>query len=531
MSQVVSREDFQKFIIEVLPQIDDLTPNQQHKLYLQLTQLRELETLDDARNHLLPFMKLLWPGFIQSWHHVLIANTLEALDRQEILRAAISTPPRYTKSEMLSVFYPAWVIGRDPSDKTKIIQAGNTAKLSQRFGRKARGLILGPKYAEVFPNAKISPDSKAAGSFNMADGAEYYSVGVGGAIAGRGASHLAIDDPYQEGDILSSNSADLFEASEEWFMAVLQRLQPGGRVCILHTRWSKADLIGRIKDRMDRNPKAEQYRIVTIPALDENDESTFPSFWSTAEVHQKRITMLEKTPALWYSQYMQAPTSATMSILKREWWKKWEKRNPMGDYVTPACKYTLMVFDTAYTTKKRSNPTACTVWGVFDMEDEDKLSGDQLERDLANSRICLLHSFEKKMELPELLVEAQKLVKAWDPDMVLVEEASSGPWLLHEFRKVGVYAMGVKPKPGEDKMSRLNSVAPVFASGRVYYIPTPENEATVQQCADFPAGTGDDLVDTTSYAVRQFRRGGLVSITQDLKEEKDQGVVVDRAYY
>ena len=522
---VVSREEFQAFIQKILPRINELTPNQQHNLYLKLAQIRELDKLQDARDHLLPFMTLMWPAFVVSWHHHVIANTLEELDRGELLRAAISTPPRYTKSEMLSVYYPAWVLGRNPTDTCKIIQAGNTQKLSQRFGRKAKAVLQDEKYATLFPNAKLSVDSKAAGSFTLTEGGEYYAVGVGGALAGRGASHLLIDDPYSEQDVVGGESADLFENVDEWWLTVRQRLQPGGRVCILHTRWSKMDLIGRLTERMAKNPKADKFRVISIPALDEKDESTFPSYWKTEEVKQTRLTMMERAPHLWFAQYMQAPTSAEMAIIKREWWKKWEKRNVAGDFVTPPCKFTMMMFDTAYTAKKRSNPTACTIWGIFDLEDGEEGDGD-------TQRIILLHSFEKKMELPELLVEAKKLVKEWEPDLIQVEEMSSGPWLLHEFRKIGIFANGIKPKPGEDKMSRLNSVAPIFSSGRVYYIPTAENEATVQQCADFPGGSGDDLVDTTSYALRQFRRGGFVTTNQDLKDDpRDAEMIVDRNYY
>ncbi len=518
-----TRKQFQAWIETILPEIDNLTPNQQHRLYETLTKIRELDKVQDARDHLLPFIRYMWPGMIQNWHHVTICNLLEEMETGSLLRAAIATPPRYSKSQMLSVYFPAWVIGRNPTDYTKVIQAGNTHKLSEGFGRKCKGVIMSPQYMDLFPRARISTDSKAAGKFTTTEGAEYYAVGVGGALAGRGAMYLLLDDVFSEQDILSGNATDIFDSAEEWFYTALERLQPGGRVCVLHTRWSKRDLIGRLEERMNKSKANEQYRIISIPALNSDDQSTFPGFWKTEMLHQMRTTLMERSPHLWFAQYQQRPTSDEMAIIKREWWNKWEKQDANGDYITPAMKYTLMVFDTAYTAKKRSNPTACTVWGVFEREtEEDKR---------AENCLILLYSFQKKLELPDLKLETQRLVKEWEPDAVLVENKSSGPWVLEEFRRCGITAQGVMPKPSEDKMSRLNSVADIFASGRVYYVPTQENEETVQQTADFPGGTGDDLVDCVAYALRRFRQGGFVSSRFDYREPEKEPVMVNRNYY
>lgn len=523
LPEKIDRSDFQEFIRQILPQIDSLTPHQQTQLYQKLTTLRELERRQDAREHLLPFMQYMWPGFIQSWHHVVICNLLEEMERGDILRACISTPPRYTKSQTLSIYFPAWVLGRNPGEQTKVIQTSNTHKLAERFGRFAKNCIESPQFAEIFPKARLSRDSKASGNFTMSDGGEYFAVGVGGSIMGRGALYLLCDDVYSESDILSGNSAELFEGIEEWYMAALQRLQPNGRACVLHTRHSKADLIGRLTDRMKRNKGADQYRIISIPALNEQEESTFPNYWKTEMLKQMRTTLMEKTPHLWYAQYQQNPTSAEASIIKRSWWKKWDRRNSAGDWVTPGCRFTLAVFDTAYTAKKRSNPTACTIWGVFDPDDDE---------DAKEPNIILLHSFQKKMEPPELYEVAKKLVNEWQPDCVLVEAKSSGPFVLAEFQRCGIFAQGVSPKPNEDKTSRLNAIADVFASGRVWYIPTLENEDTVQQCADFPGGSGDDLVDTTAYALRRFRDGGFVTTQHDYRDPDNiPSAVIDRAYY
>lgn len=515
----LSREEFQQFANALLTNpelIDLLTSAQQQTLMQQMKKIDDSNRIEDARNHLIPFIQYMWPGFTISSHHYEIAKMLEDMEAGLCTRALVSTPPRYSKSEMLSIFFPAWCCGRKPTQDTKFMIISNTDDLASTFGMKVRNLILRPEYAEIFPNAKLSKYSKAAGHFTMEGGAEVYAQGVTSQIMGKGAKFLLCDDIYGEEDVRNNK----YDWALDWFGLAQQRLSPDGRVCCLHTRHSKRDLIGTLSERSKKHI-GDKYRIISVPALDANDQSTFPPGptwgWSTEHFHRLREKYSAAGQAhLFYAEYMQQPTATETSIIKRKDWKLWSKKDSKGDWVTPDCHFTLMAWDTAFTNNRRSNPTACVVFGIFEHEDEN--------------HIILLHSFQRKMELPELKRVTFEMVKEWKPDCVLVENKSSGPWVIEEFRRSGIYATAVTPLPREDKMSRLHSVADVFACGKVFYIPTPENEETITQAADFPGGTGDDLVDAMVYSVRYFKKGQFVRTSFDTEDEAPvyQG---ERVYY
>jgi hypothetical protein len=222
--------------------LDGLTDEQAREA-LQLQQ--RLNTLDyqtKSQNTFIPFVKHMWPDFIEGEHHKIFAKQLERVATGESKRLIVNMPPRHTKSEFASVFFPAWMMGRNP--KLKIIQATHTTELATGFGRKCKALVHSPQFREVFPEVKISPESQAAGRWNTVEGGEYFAAGVGAAITGRGADLLVIDDPHSEQDALSETS---FDACYEWYTSgPRQRLQPGGSIVIVMTRWSTKDLTAQV---------------------------------------------------------------------------------------------------------------------------------------------------------------------------------------------------------------------------------------------------------------------------------------------
>ena len=182
------------------------------KTFKQLQVLHaEKKIQNKAKNDFLSFVKCVWPDFVEGSHHRHIAEKFNQLATGEINRLIINMPPRHTKSEFASYLLPAWMVGRD--SKLKIIQATHTAELAIRFGRKAKNLIDSEDYRKIF-KTKLQEDSKAAGRWETSDGGEYYAAGVGGAITGRGADLLIIDDPHSEQDALSKAS---LERAYEWY--------------------------------------------------------------------------------------------------------------------------------------------------------------------------------------------------------------------------------------------------------------------------------------------------------------------------
>jgi len=193
--------------------------------------IAEKEIQNKAKNDFMSFVKAVWPEFIEGAHHRVIAQKFNDLATGKINRLIVNMPPRHTKSEFASYLLPAWMVGRTP--KLKIIQATHTGELAVRFGRKAKTLIDSPDYKKIF-DTTLREDSQAAGRWETAQGGEYFAAGVGGAITGRGADLLIIDDPHSEQDAMSASA---FDSAYEWYTSgPRQRLQPGAKVVLVMTR-------------------------------------------------------------------------------------------------------------------------------------------------------------------------------------------------------------------------------------------------------------------------------------------------------
>ena len=160
----------------------------------------EKKIQNKAKNDFLSFVKCMWPDFVEGSHHRHIAEKFNDLAEGKINRLIVNMPPRHTKSEFASYLLPSWMVGRNP--KLKIIQTTHNAELAVRFGRKSKNLIDSDRYQKIF-RTQLQEDSKAAGRWETSDGGEYFAAGVGGAITGRGADLLIIDDPHSEQDSLS----------------------------------------------------------------------------------------------------------------------------------------------------------------------------------------------------------------------------------------------------------------------------------------------------------------------------------------
>ena len=295
--------------------LDGLTDEQAREA-LQLQQrLNTLDYQNKSQNTFIPFVKHMWPDFIEGQHHKIFAKQLERVATGESKRLIVNMPPRHTKSEFASVFFPAWMMGRNP--KLKIIQATHTTELATGFGRKCKALVHSPQFREVFPEVKISPESQAAGRWNTVEGGEYFAAGVGAAITGRGADLLVIDDPHSEQDALSETS---FDACYEWYTSgPRQRLQPGGSIVIVMTRWSTKDLTAQVL-KMQSRKGADQWEVIEFPAIFEDDKVLWPGFWSREELEGVKSSL---PISKWAAQWLQKPTSAEAAILKKEWWQVW----------------------------------------------------------------------------------------------------------------------------------------------------------------------------------------------------------------
>jgi len=630
-----------------------LSQGEQELLLAELEKLEDLKKRKNAQDHFMPFVKEVWPAFISGRHHAIMAEAFERVAAGKLKRLIINMPPRHTKSEFASYLLPAWFLGKYP--EKKVIQTSHTAELAVGFGRKVRNLFDSEIFHTLFPGVALQADSKAAGRWQTNKGGDYFAIGVGGTVTGKGADVLIIDDPHSEQEAaLAEINPDIYDKTYEWYTSgPRQRLQPGGAIVVVmcmagdtavlrpdgsetplkdirpgdivatyengeltaarvnnwqssgvddiyavqtrsnrvlkanarhpflvkrgrieewvrledlrvgdllvgpkgasvpqghkrsrkrsepqhatydeivsvtpagreevfdvevdrtenfiangvvshNTRWSKRDLTGQVlKSSMQRGGK--EWEVIEFPAILPSGNPLWPEFWPMDELTALKT---ELPNSKWMAQYQQNPTSDQSAIIKREWWQVWEGDEP------PACEFTLQSWDTAFEKTQRADYSALTMWGVFYKEDDNGTT---------QPNIILLNAFRERMEFPRLKQVAIDQYKEWEPDGLIIEKKASGAPLIYELRAMGLPVQEYTPTRGNDKISRLNAVADIFASGRVWAPATHWAEEVVDEVAEFPAGSHDDYVDSLSLAMMRFRQGGYVTTLLDEDEEQ-----------
>ena len=258
--------DLKQYARAALKHLHLLTEEEQALLFDEIAQMEEEESKREAKEHFLPFVKKIWPGFIEGYHHKLVAEAFEEVVFGDCKRLIINMPPRHTKSEFASFALPAWFLGNFP-DK-KVIQTSHTAELAVGFGRKVRNLVNSDEYKKVFEEVKLQQDSKAAGRWSTNKAGEYFAIGVGGAVTGKGADLLIIDDPHSEQEAkLAMHKPEVFDSVYEWYTSgPRQRLQPGGRIIIVMTRWSLRDLTGHVL-KSSSTRSGDEWKVIELPAI------------------------------------------------------------------------------------------------------------------------------------------------------------------------------------------------------------------------------------------------------------------------
>jgi predicted phage terminase large subunit-like protein len=487
-----------KKIDAIAAAISQLPVNVQEQVFEDLYELKMAKRREEAQASFTKFVKAMWPGFIDGRHHKVMAKKFEEIASGKLKRLIINMPPRHTKSEFASFMLPSWFLGKYPGKK--IIQSSNTSELAVGFGRKVRNLVDSEAYSQIFPNVSLRADSKAAGRWATNGNGEYFAIGVGGTVTGKGADLLIIDDPHSEQEAkLAQSNPEIFDQVYEWYTSgPRQRLQPGGSIVVVMTRWSKKDLTGRILQSMiDKD--GEHWEVINFPAILPSSNPLWPEFWSLEELEALR---LELPAGKWNAQYQQSPTSEEGAIVKREWWKIWKSDKP------PRCEFVIQSWDTAFTKSERSDYSACTTWGVFYMNENEN-----------DPHVILLDAFKRRMEFPELKEKAFNHYKEWEPDAFIVEAKASGAPLIFELRQMGIPVSEFTPSRGNDKMVRINSVSDLFASGKVWAPETRWADELIEEMAAFPNSDHDDLVDSSTQALIRFRKGGFLRLDSDEKDE------------
>ena len=479
---------------EKLKNINKLPPDIRRELALLMNKHDQKQKEAKIRSNFLDFVKHVWPDFIEGKHHKEIADKFNKLAEGKIKRLIINMPPRHTKSEFGSYLLPAWMVGKNP--KLKIIQSTNTTELSVRFGRKAKQLMDSAEYKEIF-QTRLKEDSQAAGKWETQQGGEYYAAGVGSAITGRGADLLIIDDPHTEQDAMNSQALD---RTFEWYTSgPRQRLQPGGSILLIMTRWNEKDLTGKLISAQ-KEIKADQWELIEFPAIMPSGKPVWPQYWSLKDLEGVKASI---PGSKWNAQYMQKPTSEEGALIKREWWQDWDKDE------MPILEHVIQSYDTAFMKKETADFSAITTWGVFRPSEDSP------------PNLILLDAVKERYEFPELRRVALEQYGYWNPETVIIESKASGLPLTYELRKMCIPVINFSPSKGNDKHTRVNAVSPLFESGRIWAPKEMEfAQEVIEECAAFPFGDHDDLVDSMTQAVMRFRQGGLIDHPEDYRDDE-----------
>jgi predicted phage terminase large subunit-like protein len=493
--------------------LSHLTTAEAKEFTILLEELEKREHQIKSTSSFLDFVTAIWSEFISGEHHAKMAKAFDDIASGKLKRLIINMPPRHTKSEFASHLFPAYLLGKNP--KLKIIEATHTADLAINFGRKVRDLIDSEEYNQLFPETELKADSRSAGKWLTNKGGEYYAAGTGGALAGRGADLFIIDDPHSEQDAMSDKALD---EAYEWFMTgPRQRLQPGGAIVIVMTRWSKKDLTGRLIKKMTQEKGADQWEVIEFPAILPSGNPLWANFWSKDELESIKASV---SPSKWAAQYMQRPTGEGISIIPKDWFMVWDQEKP------PKCDYLIQSYDTAFLKSERADFTAITTWGVF--YPEGKIGEEMYDGNEAH--LILIDCVKERFDFPELKQEAMRLYEYWEPDNVIIEAKGSGLPLIQELRRIGIPVNTFSPGKGQDKIARLNSVSPIFQDGRVWVPDNRFGEELMEEVSDFPGGENDDLVDATTLALARFRAGGFLQLSTDMDDEPSY-FPTQRVYY
>tara|TARA_R100000963_G_C4643937_1_gene107716 strand:+ start:66 stop:899 length:834 start_codon:yes stop_codon:yes gene_type:complete len=260
------------------------------------------------------------------------------------------------------------------------------------------------------------------------------------------------------------------------------------------TRWSLKDLTAKVLKAQGYAENADQWEVVEFPALMPSGKSCWPEFWKQEELEGVKASL---SVSKWNAQWQQNPTSEEGAILKKEWWNRWEEEE------VPQLEYIIQSYDTAFSKRETADYSAITTWGVF------------YPKDGGSPNLILLDAKKGRWDFPELKNEALDQYNFWEPETVIVEAKASGTPLTQELRQLGIPVVNFTPSKGNDKVTRVHSVSPLFESGMIWAPDERWADEVIDECAAFPHGEHDDLVDSTTQALMRYRQGNFVQLPSD----------------
>lgn len=433
-----------------------------------------------AQNELIPFS-----GFVRdydaSWLHREIARQLERVERGEVKRIMLFVPPRYGKSEMGSILFPAWYLGKHP--EKEIITASYSADLAQDFGYKTRNLVATEEYQELF-KTKLRDDSKSKAKWLTQEGGGYTAVGVGGAITGRGADILIIDDPIKNRE--EAESQLIRDKIWSWYTSTAYtRLEKDAAVILILTRWHKDDLAGRLLDAQKEG--GDKWEVVKFPAIAVEDEifrKEGEALWS-AKYNLDALQQIKNTIGVydWSALYQQEPVSSESQEFKQEYFKY-----RTLDEVLALQTNRFLTIDTAISQKASADYTGFCLNFV---DKENKWN---------------IKAWKKKISPLELIDDLFSLQDTFRLEAIGIEKTiylqAIKPFLDIEMRTRNKFLTIVELEHNQvNKEVRIRALLPRYESHSVFHI-TGQSIDLEEEEISFPKGIHDDVLDSTAYQIQ-----------------------------
>lgn len=421
-------------------------------------------------------------------------------------------PPRHGKSEFASKYFPAAYLGMFPD--RRLILASYEADFAMTWGRKVRDLLQ--EHGHSIFGIGVRRDSTAANRWSVdkhLGGMD--TAGVGGPITGKGADILIIDDPVKNAE--EANSKTYREKAWDWYTSTAYtRLEPGGAIILIQTRWHEDDLAGRIKNH---DEDSEPWEEVHLPALAlENDplgRQPGAALWPQ-RFNEERLAAIKKTiGSYWFSAlYQGLPQPAEGGQFKRSWFRYWRRE---GDYIRllgpdegvsklvrlADCRR-FGIMDLAFSLKKSADYTAISAWAVT-----------------PDSDLILLDLHRDRIEGPGLVPAARRMVERHDLPYIGIEATAAQLAVVQTARRSGLTVRALRAET--DKVSRAQIATVRCEAGQVYFpAQAPWLGDFETELLSFPTGAHDDMVDTLLYAAYDVHHRGGAPQPEEVVKAREQ---------
>lgn len=479
----------------------------------------------------------MWGDETPQLHHEAICAAVSRVEAGEIRRLMIFAPPGSAKSSYTTHRFASWYVGRHPDHS--LICASHTAQLAQRFGRKVRNTVDDPEFREIFPGVSLAGDSQAKGDWSLRHnglaGGEYYAVGFDGAVAGRRANGLLIDDPIKsvkdaDSETIRDNVYDVYRTD------LRSRLKGSdGWIIIIQTRWHTDDLSGRIlpeswsgKSGWVKSRDGEDWYVLRLamecdsaddPIGRQVGETLWPQWWSAEHVKREKVIQGTRN---WNALYQGVPTTEEGAILKAAYWRQWPEGAP-----APVCDYIVQSIDGAYEEGEENDYSARTTWGIFDAHQQDNAkviaalmgADSKVKASPLRWHAILLEAWRGKVPFHTFKKIITDGVVEYEPDRLLIEKKASGHSLIQEMRRAQIHVSPVRPD--RSKLARTHAAEPAFEAGCVWYVPREWAQVVIRESAQFPNGEHDDWHDTVTQAIGWVRRLYHLQLPDEAQDDDD----------